>query len=96
MDETIRFQRQKCQFGNSVVGCLHNFSIEELNAWLGLTLAMGLVKKTNLKNYWSSNLVIKTPLFSETMCRDHYLAISGAHHLSSHLQDFNFRVLHLF
>ena len=32
-------------------------------------------KKKILKSYWSTNSVIKTPLFTETMSRDHYLTI---------------------
>lgn len=75
LDETIRFERQKRQLEDSVAGNLQNCSVEELKAWLGLTLAMDLVKKINLKSYWSTNSVIKTPLFTETMSRDRYLTI---------------------
>lgn len=52
---------------------LHNLTVPELKAWLGLTLAMGLVKKPNLKSYWCNKSVIKTPLFPNTMSRYRYL-----------------------
>ena len=83
LNETNRFERQKRQLEDSVAGNLHNFNIEELKAWLGLTLAMGLVKKTNLKSYWSTNSV-KTPLFTYTMSRDCYLAILQYLHFVNH------------
>lgn len=54
---------------------LHNLTVPELKAWLGLTLAMGLVKKPNLKSYWCNKSVIKTPLFPNTMSRYRYLHI---------------------
>ena len=55
LDETIQFERQKRQLEDSVAGNLQNSSVEKLKAWLGLTLAMGFVKKINLKSYWSTN-----------------------------------------
>ena len=73
--ESIRFEWQKGELDVDLSGSLQNFGVPELKAWLGLTLAMGLVKKINLKSYWSSNAVKNTPLFANTMARDHYLAI---------------------
>ena len=56
-------------------GHLHDFTIPELKAWLGLTLNMGLVRKNSVKSYWSKNSVIQTPIFPNTMSRDRYLHI---------------------
>ena len=47
--ETKRFEHQKRQLEDNSLGDLHDFTLPELKAWLGLTLAMGLVKKSNLK-----------------------------------------------
>ena len=45
---------------------------------------MGLVKKPNLKLYWSSSSVIKTQLFLNTMSRDRYLQILRFLHFVDH------------
>ena len=73
--ETKRFEHQKRQLEDNSLGGLHDFTLPELKAWLGLTLEMGLVKKSNLKAHWSTDSVTKTPLFSNTMSRDYYLHI---------------------
>ena len=73
--ETKRFEHQKRQLEDNSLSDLHDFTLPELKACLGLTLAMGLVKKSNLKAYWSTDSVTKTPLFSSTMSRDRYLHI---------------------
>ena len=84
LGETIRFERQKCHLDSNSQGHLHNLTVAELKAWIGLTLAMGLVKKTNLKSYWCSSSVIKTPLFLNTMSRDRYLQILLFLHFVDH------------
>ena len=73
LDETIRFERQKRHLDRNLRGHLHDFTIPELKAWLGLTLNMGLVRKNSIKSYWSKNSVIQTPIFPNTMSRDRYL-----------------------
>ena len=73
--ETKRFEHQKRQLEDNSLGGLHDFTLLELKAWLGLTLEMGLVKKNNLKAHWSTDSVTKTPLFTNTMSRDYYLHI---------------------
>ena len=75
LDETIRFERQKRHLDRNLRGHLHDFTIPELKAWLGLTLNMGLVRKNSIKSYWSKNSVIQTPIFPNTMSRDRYLHI---------------------
>ena len=75
LNEIICFEWQKCHLDRNLQGCLHNFTIPELQAWLGLTLNMGLVRKNSINSYWSKNSVIQTPFFPNTMSRDHYLHI---------------------
>ena len=72
LNETIRLNAKNVilsQFARH----LHDFTIPELKAWLGLTLNMGLVRKNSIKSYWSKNSVIQTPIFPNTMSRDRYL-----------------------
>lgn len=45
---------------------------KELWKFLGLNLAMGLVKKYSIKAYWSTNKTISTPFFGEEMSRNRY------------------------
>lgn len=76
VNEAMRFERQKRNLGDNLSGNLQDFSIPELKACLGITLAMGLSKKINLKSYWSMNTVTNTPLFNNTMSRDQILLFS--------------------
>ena len=65
LNETIRFERQKRHLDRNLRGHLYDFTIPELEAWLGLTLNMGLVRKSSIKSYWSKNSVIPNPQFSK-------------------------------
>lgn len=75
LNQTIWFERQKRHLDCNLRGHLHDFTIPELKAWLGLTLNMGLVTKNNIKSYWSKNSVIQTPIFPNIMPRDRYFHI---------------------
>jgi len=69
VNETKRFEEQKRNIDHdNDDGDLKNITRDELKAWLGLTLAMGL------KSYWSGP-VTKVPLFGNTMSRARYLKI---------------------
>ena len=46
LNKAIRFERQKRHLDHNLRGHLHDFTIPELKAWLGLTLYMGLIEKT--------------------------------------------------
>ena len=48
--ETKRFEHQKRQLEDNSLGDLHDFTLPELKAWLGLTLAMGLIKKKQFES----------------------------------------------
>ena len=68
-------------------GHLHDFTIPELKAWLGLTLNMGLVRKNSIKSYWSKKSVIQTPIFPNTMSRDRCLHILRFLHFNDNAPD---------
>jgi len=44
--------------------------VEEFWRWIALCTLMGIVKKSNLKDYWSTNKLISTAIFGETMSRN--------------------------
>lgn len=48
---------------------------DELERFLGLSILMGHVRKGDLKDYWSKDPLLHTPIFGEIMSRDRYLAI---------------------
>ena len=48
---------------------------DEMKSWVSLYLNMGLVNKTNLSSYWSTDVVLGTPFFPSIMARDHFLQI---------------------
>jgi hypothetical protein len=50
----------------------------EFNAYLGLEIAMSLVKFSRMKDYWSSKLFLGSSDFANTMSRDRFLTIRSA------------------
>ena len=49
--------------------------MDEFKAWIALTLNMGIMNKTSLRLYWSTETVFKTPFFPAVMSRDRYFQI---------------------
>eukprot|EP00079_Xenopus_tropicalis_P036071 XP_017949842.1 PREDICTED: piggyBac transposable element-derived protein 4-like [Xenopus tropicalis] len=50
----------------------HPTDIMEMKRFVGLTLAMGLVKANSLESYWDTTTVLSMPIFSVTMSRNRY------------------------
>jgi hypothetical protein len=48
---------------------------EEMRKFLGLLLLMGQVWKENIRDYWSTDSTISTPIFPHTMSRSHFESI---------------------
>ena len=40
------------------------FCVEELQAFIGLNIAMGLLHLPQVRDYWSTNKILATPWFS--------------------------------
>jgi len=45
------------------------FQKDEFWAFLGLNLLMGVINKPSVTSYWSTNLILTTPVFNKTMSR---------------------------
>jgi hypothetical protein len=58
----------------------------EMKKFLGLILLMGQVRKENLKDYWSTDPTIATPVFLQTMSRNQFQAIWQAWHFIDNSQ----------
>jgi len=60
-----------------------DITIEELKAFLGILLAMGLVELPKSHDYWARNTLISVPWFGSVMPRDRFFQILGYLHLSN-------------
>ena len=47
----------------------------EIRQWIGLTFLTGLIKKNEVRDYWSTNPLHSTPIFPTVMTRNRYQAI---------------------
>lgn len=57
-------------------------TVTELKKWFALVIIMGLVRKSRINDYWSSNPLIETPIFSKTMSRNRFRQILAFLHFS--------------
>lgn len=51
-------------------------SLQEMKAWFGIHIMMGLVKINNYKDYWSSHPGLRNKLIAQTMKRNRYDTLS--------------------
>ena len=56
---------------------------EELLAFIGLNIAMGLIRLPQIQDYWNKNEVLATPFFPSIMSRDHFQSILRYLHLNN-------------
>jgi len=52
-----------------------NITLEEMRKFLGLIILMGQVRKENIRDYWSTDPTISTPIFPCTMNRNRFESI---------------------
>ena len=55
----------------------------EMKKFIGLLLAMGIVKKPNIEDYWSTDPILSTPLFNDTISRDRFTLLLKFWHFSN-------------
>jgi len=63
-----------------------NITPEEMRKFLGLIILMGQVRKESIRDYWSTDPTISTPIFPHTMSRNHFESIWQAWHFSDNRQ----------
>lgn len=56
-------------------------TIDEMKVFMAVTLAMGLVRKPDITDYFSNDTTHETPFFSKIMSRDRFLNILSNLHL---------------
>ncbi|KFM70405.1 PiggyBac transposable element-derived protein 4, partial [Stegodyphus mimosarum] len=63
-----------------------NVTSDELMIFLALVILMSIIKKPNLKMYFSTNAIFSTPFFSMAMSRNRFLEILQFLHFTSNPQ----------
>ena len=58
----------------------------ELMAFIGLNIAMGIVKLPELRNYWTTNPIIGHPWFCSVMSRDRFMEILRYFHMVDNIK----------
>lgn len=75
VDETNRYETQDNGKRYTHAKSWNPLTEDELEKFLGLSILMGHIRKGNLKDYWSTDPLLHTPIFSQIMSRDRYLQI---------------------
>ena len=85
-EETNRYFRQSTDGVNlkprSRLLSWYDTTAEEMKVFIALTIAMGLVVKRDVNDYWSTNDVTSTPFFPKCMPRDRFWILITYLHLS--------------
>ena len=63
-----------------------DFCLEELQAFIGLNIAMGVLRLPQVRDYWSTNEILATPWFPSVMSRDRFFLILRYLHLVNSTQ----------
>ena len=58
-----------------------NYCLEELQAFIGLNIAMGILRLPQVRDYWSTSKILATPWFPSVMARDGFFIILRYLHL---------------
>ena len=80
--ETNRYATQHPMHLSSHMKAWENATVEELEKYVGLRLLMGIQPRPTYRHYWSSNPLVSSPVFSETMTRDRYAQLTANLHFS--------------
>ena len=67
-------------------------TVEELKDFFGLFFLTGLIKKTELAEYWSTDEVLSTPYFAKVMSRNRFQLILRFLHYTDRPQDSDDRI----
>lgn len=55
----------------------------EMKQWFGLVILTGIIEKPSLDLYWSTDSLLSTPAFAQTMPRDRFMNILKCFHLNN-------------
>ncbi len=66
----------------------HDVDRNEMKVFLSLVMLMGIIKKNNYKDYWSTDPLIQTPIFNKAKSVNRFVNILGALHFFDNLQGY--------
>jgi hypothetical protein len=94
--ETNRYHLQNYKYTSSHAAPWVDANIDEMYVFLATTMLMTHVKKHKIQEYWSTDQLIMTPVFSHIFSRDRYLALLRYIHFNNNenytVQDRLFKV----
>ena len=56
-------------------GTVLDLHLEELKAFIGMNIAMGMLRLPQIRDYWAQNEILSTPWFPSIMLRDRFFSI---------------------
>ena len=74
-------KRQKHKGRRSVYNNWKAVTIEEMKAFIGMILNMGIIQLERIRDYWSTCATCNIPFFRQIMSRDRFLQIFGMLHV---------------
>ena len=74
--ETNRYAQQ-----NDAPG-FQNIAVEEMKAFIGLNIAMGIINCSDVRDFWSTDTILSHPWFPSTLSRDNFLQILSNLHVN--------------
>lgn len=75
VQETNRYESQNPKADYSKMKPWRPLTVEELKTFLGLSILMGHIRKSKLRDYWSTDPLLTTPIFRQMMTRNRYFQI---------------------
>ncbi|XP_032688641.1 piggyBac transposable element-derived protein 4-like [Odontomachus brunneus] len=87
--ETNRYQSQNPESYRLHMQPWVDLTVEELKTFIDLTILMGHVRKGSIQDYWSTDSILLTSIFRQTMSRNRYLQILRYLHFQNNKDTIN-------
>ncbi|CAF1521677.1 unnamed protein product [Adineta ricciae] len=75
VEETNNYQQQNTTPNIAKTAAWYDTNAEEMYIFFATTILMGLNQKNRIKDYWSTDKLITTPIFGELFTRNRYLSV---------------------
>ena len=75
VEETNNYQQQNAASNVEKTAAWYSTNVEELYIFFATAVLMGLNQKNRIKDYWSTDKLIITPIFEKIFTRNRYLSI---------------------
>ena len=82
-DETNRYYLQNPMNERQHMSNWHNVNSVEVYAFLAITMLTGLIDKNRIRDYWSTDSLLATPIFSQYFTRNRYQDILRYMHFAN-------------